>query len=378
MATRHSWTTRTTALIAAGALVLSMGVASPRPISAETLDDLQQKVEDSTTAYNDATDKVNRIQQQIDDNQQKIDDLEQQLPDAQSAAAQSVRAQYKLQEGSAGIFELLLSSESLGDLIENIEYMNAISDYNSEQINGLVSMAKDLQDTKSDLDGQKAEAEQGQQEAKAALDDAISARENMQKQMEEQQRQEEADAAAALADAASNSDSSFSTESGNTAPVDTPSNDSPSTTDSTTPDDSPSTPSTNGNPGDADQVNWSNDKATFVAQWSGRIDRYLAGSPLAGHGTTFASAAWDSGVDPRLSPAISAVESSKGAVCFKPHNAWGWGSSSWGDWDTAIKAHVSGLAKGYGSALTMSMAKKYCPPNANFWYSSVAANMQQI
>ncbi|MDP9859696.1 peptidoglycan hydrolase CwlO-like protein [Olsenella profusa DSM 13989] len=376
MTTRHSWTTRTTTLIATGALVLSMGIASPKPISAETLDDLQQKVEDSNTAYNDATDKVSQIQQKIDDNQQKIDDLERQLPDAQSAAAQSVRAQYKLQEGSAGIFELLLSSESLGDLIENIEYMNAISDYNSEQIKGLVSMAKDLQDTKSDLDGQKAEAEQRQQEAKAALDDAVNARENMQRQMEEQQRQEEADEAAALADAASNSDSSFSTESGNTATVDTPSNDSSNTTtDTTTPSDSPST---KGNPGNADQVSWSSDKTTFVAQWSGRIDRYLAGSPLAGHGATFASAAWDSGVDPRLSPAISAVESSKGAVCFKPHNAWGWGSSSWGDWDTAITAHVSGLAKGYGSALTMSMAKKYCPPNANFWYSSVAANMQQI
>lgn len=358
-----------------------MGVVSPKPISAETLDDLQQKVDDSTAAYNDATDKVNQIQQQIDDTQQKIDDLEQQLPETQSAAAESIRAQYKQQEGSAGILALLLSSESLGDLIENVEYMNAISNYNSAQINDLLSMAKDLQDTKGSLDSQKADAERRQEDARSAMDDAINARQNMQEQMEQQQKQEEADEAAALADAASNSDSSFSTESGNTTSVDAPapSDTSGTTTDSTdTGGSSSNDSSTSSNPGNADQVNWSNDKSSFVAQWSSRIDRYLAGSPLAGHGATFASAAWDSGVDPRLSPAISAVESSKGAVCFKPHNAWGWGNSSWGDWDTAIRAHVSGLAKGYGSALTMSMAKKYCPPNANFWYSSVAANMQQI
>ena len=37
-------------------------------------------------------------------------------------------------------------------------------------------------------------------------------------------------------------------------------------------------------------------------------------------------------VDPRFSPAISAVESSKGLYCFRSHNAWGWGSSSWNTW----------------------------------------------
>ncbi len=32
----------------------------------------------------------------------------------------------------------------------------------------------------------------------------------------------------------------------------------------------------------------------------GRIDSYLAGSPLSGQGATFAAAAWDYGVDPRF------------------------------------------------------------------------------
>ncbi|MBR2804014.1 MAG: hypothetical protein IKE20_02565, partial [Eggerthellaceae bacterium] len=93
-------------------------------------------------------------------------------------------------------------------------------------------------------------------------------------------------------------------------------------------------------------IDWSVGREAFVAEWSARIDAYLAGSPLSGYGTTFAEAAWENGIDPRWSPAISNTESGKGSACFLPHNAWGWGSSAWGDWDTAIRAHVAGLASG--------------------------------
>ena len=115
-----------------------------------------------------------------------------------------------------------------------------------------------------------------------------------------------------------------------------------------------------------------------MAGWATRIDAYLAGSPLAGQGTTFAEAAWAYGVDPRFSPAISAVESSKGLYCFRSHNAWGGGRSSWNTWEDAIWDHVAGLASGYGGHLTYAAAQKYCPPNAARWYSSVLANMERI
>ena len=131
------------------------------------------------------------------------------------------------------------------------------------------------------------------------------------------------------------------------------------------------------NPG-SDNVDWSVDKSEFVNEWAGRIDAYLAGSPLSGQGATFAAAAWDYGVDPRFSPAISCVESSKGLYCFRSHNAWGWGSSSWDSWEEAINAHVRGLSRGYGYTVTVEGAKKYCPPNWEFWYSRVCAEMAKI
>ena len=122
-------------------------------------------------------------------------------------------------------------------------------------------------------------------------------------------------------------------------------------------------------------VDWTVGRQAFVEEWTTRIDNYLSGSALSGYGYAFAEAAWDNGVDPRWSPAISSTESGKGSVCFLPCNAWGWGESSWGDWDSAIRAHVAGLANGYGYSITYPAASAYCPPNTDFWYSNTFDQM---
>ncbi len=126
------------------------------------------------------------------------------------------------------------------------------------------------------------------------------------------------------------------------------------------------------------QVDFSVGEEAFVEEWTQRIDAYLAGSNLAGHGCDFAQAAWDYGVDPRWSPAISNTESGKGAHCFLPHNAWGWGASIWFNWTDAIYAHVKGLADGYGYSITYSAAAKYCPPNTANWYNNTLGEMAKM
>ena len=125
-------------------------------------------------------------------------------------------------------------------------------------------------------------------------------------------------------------------------------------------------------------VDWTIGRDAFVREWGARIDAYLAGSQLDGYGTVFAEAAWENGVDPRWSPAISNTESGKGTACFLPHNAWGWGSSSWPDWETAIRDHVAGLASGYGYSLTLEAAGMYCPPNQQGWYETTLNEMSLI
>ena len=129
---------------------------------------------------------------------------------------------------------------------------------------------------------------------------------------------------------------------------------------------------------DLPSVDWSVGKKDFVAEWAARIDKYLKGTPLAGYGEVFAEAAWENGVDPRWSPAISNTESGNGTHCFLPYNAWGWGDDSWPDWETAIRAHVAGLAKGYGYSVTFEAAQKYCPPNCVHWYNNTTSQMALI
>lgn len=125
-------------------------------------------------------------------------------------------------------------------------------------------------------------------------------------------------------------------------------------------------------------VDWSVGKEAFVAEWASRIDAYLAGSALDGYGVVFAEAAWDNGVDPRWSPAISNTESGKGSVCFRSCNAWGWGNTGWSDWETAIRAHVAGLAVGYGYSITPEAAQSYCPPSWQEWYNKTLNQMAII
>ena len=136
-----------------------------------------------------------------------------------------------------------------------------------------------------------------------------------------------------------------------------------------------------------DGADWYMSKDDFVAEWAPRIDAYFSGTAMAGTGESFAIAAWRNCIDPRWSPAISNIESSKGAVCIRPFNAWGWGAADsdpynlaaeWSSWDEAINAHVRGLARGYGYTITEAAAKTYCPPNWEHWYEVTVAEMAKI
>lgn len=132
-----------------------------------------------------------------------------------------------------------------------------------------------------------------------------------------------------------------------------------------------------GNP--ADGVDFTIGRSAFVELWAKRIDNYLAGYPLAGYGKYFADAAFEYGIDPRISPAISNTESTRGRHCFRSHNAWGWMQTSLGvDWPSAIYAHVKGWSNGYGYSLTLASAKKYCPPSFSDWYSKTKSQLDLI
>ena len=109
------------------------------------------------------------------------------------------------------------------------------------------------------------------------------------------------------------------------------------------------------------------------------INDYLSGSPTAGTGKYYASAAWDYGVDPRWAPAISCIESTKGSACFRSYNAWGFGGRSFSSWQDGITTVVRCLGGSlYGGHLTQEAAQNYCPPTWQNWYNNVSSEMSKI
>jgi hypothetical protein len=114
-----------------------------------------------------------------------------------------------------------------------------------------------------------------------------------------------------------------------------------------------------------------------------RLNHYLAGSPLAGQGKNFAAAATRYHIDPRLSVAISNIESGKGKHQANRYNAWGMrGGSGWqrfSSWKNAIDSHAAFIARHYGANVTPErMAHSYCPPSWRSWSKKVRREMNSI
>ena len=311
-------------------------------------DALQLEVERSAEAYQSAVENMAEIEDALAENEARIAELQKLIPEQQRKSNEAAVALYKSQLDSAGLLDLLLGSASIDDLFFRVDAINRVTLAHEAELSRLVEMQDELTASTNKLEADRAAAEESVNAADRALTAAQAARLEAQRRAEEEvQRQAEATAAAAAAQGP--------TESG---------------------EDEGETDEAEG--AISDGADWTSDQESFIAEWTWRIDAYLAGSPLAGQGRTFAEAAWNYGVDPRWSPAISYTESSKGAACYMPHNAWGWGGCEWDSWEEAINDHVRGLARGYGYTISMEAAQKYCPPNAQHWYDVTSAQMNLI
>ena len=312
----------------------------------------QQKIEESAAAYDNAVESLASIEKEIKENEAKISELSKTIPDQQEKSNEATVALYKLQDEGFGLLNMVLSSGSFDEFINTVEYINRIQDTNLQEITRLTNMKAELEDSQKTMGEQKKFAEEEAVVAEKALTEAQQLRQSVQRKAEQEAAAEAEAAAAAIAFAEAGS--------------------APGAQDVSL------TPPSGGTPSAPNPVDWSSDKEAFVNEWGARIDAYLSGSATAGYGRVYAEAAWNYGVDPRYSPAISNTESTKGAYCFKPYNAWGWmTSTTWSSWEEAIDAHVRGLSRGYSYTICVEDAKKYCE-GWEHWYHSTLKQMNMI
>lgn len=102
------------------------------------------------------------------------------------------------------------------------------------------------------------------------------------------------------------------------------------------------------------------------------------GAPMAANADYIVQTSNLFGLDFRLIPAISIVESSGGKFCFRPYNAFGWGKTGFSSYNDAIYTVAKGLRNGYGTDNPYAIAPSYNPVTPDAWASKVAGLMGQI
>jgi len=264
-----------------------------------------------------------------------------------------------MQQGTSGLIELILSSEDFNDFVAVIEYLDIIQSSSSDALTKLAATQKELDSTRDALAQQLTDAEAEAQAASAALDQAVAARTALEDQIAAQAAAEAAERQAAIqaaadAAAASASSSSFTTESG-TAPRSRhlPMVRPPRSTGRAT-----RTPSS--------QAGGHASMTTLPARHSQDTVPPLPRR----HGTM------------ALTPASrlpSRSSRAAGTLLLLPVQRLGDGEAPAGALGPRrIWAPHRRPRQRYGGHLTYAAAKKYCPPNADFWYSTVLAEMERI
>ena len=343
--------------------------------TSDEVSDLERKVQESASSYNEAVARQDEIAGQIDGLNTRIDELEEKLPQQQAECNESVVALYKCSLDSGSIVQMLLDSGSVTDMLALADQYNWVIEHHLAAIQEVAQMKGELESSRTQLEEDKAQADEAADAAASALASAKEARQKAAEEAAAKQKAEAEAAAKATAEKKREAEKKAATaqqagdeqakaqaqEEVAAAEAEEKAEEASSTSAST------------------DNVDWSADKTAFVNEWAPRIDSYLSGSPTAGTGTYYAAAAWENGVDPRWAPAISCIESTKGAYCFRSHNAWGYGGSGFSSWEEGINTVVRGLGGSlYGGHLTQEAAQTYCPPTWQDWYANISSEMSKI
>ena len=201
--THRSGARRHLAVVAGLAIALScVSALSARPAVAETADELQAKIDASTAAYNEATEQIDSLQQKIDEQQKKIDEVQAALPEQRSKADDAIRSMYKMQQGTPGLVDLLLSSDNFMDFLSTFQYIDVISSDQLSQVSALAKMQSDLVSAQETLTAAKDQATKEQQAAAQSMSEAQASLDELNRQIAEQQAAEAAAKAQAEAEAA--------------------------------------------------------------------------------------------------------------------------------------------------------------------------------
>lgn len=119
---------------------------------AESLEELAQKVEETSAAYNDAVAEQERLAAEIKSATAQIAEIEAALPEKQEKAANVIAGMYRAGTSpELDVLNAILGAKSFSDAIRFYEDYNKILDYTSGVVSDAVNAKHDLEDTKAKL-----------------------------------------------------------------------------------------------------------------------------------------------------------------------------------------------------------------------------------
>ena len=164
----------------------------------EKLDEIKAKLDEKNQLLNESQNKVNELNNKISDLQIAIDNVnneisnienditlkEVEIAEKEEILGKRLRGVYKNSIGNE-ILNLILSSDSLGDIISVLSNVKVLVKTDTELINEVVQMKEDLQNQKVDLEKKKSQVEEDKHDLEDTKEEFDKAVEEYQSQVDE-------------------------------------------------------------------------------------------------------------------------------------------------------------------------------------------------
>ena len=150
--------------IISGVLVLSLSMGMVLGVQATTIEEAQQIAEqldeqkDSAEAEkNELTDQLNQILDEMNTAQERLTEKQEEIKAAEDEYVQAKvdentqyqsmkkRIRYMYEVGNTQFLEVLANSENMGDFLNNVEYVNQLSEYDREKLVDFQKIRSDVE-----------------------------------------------------------------------------------------------------------------------------------------------------------------------------------------------------------------------------------------
>ncbi|MBQ9059278.1 MAG: hypothetical protein IJ125_08860 [Atopobiaceae bacterium] len=141
----------------------------------DDLETLQLAALAAADAYEQVQLEIADLEDRFAQSELRAGELEIEIAGQKERTAAAIRSNYKLQQAQPGLIDLLLSADDFNDFISTFRYLESLSSANAREIDRLVALDHELDETLQSLENEQVQLHQREIDAAAALEEAQAA-----------------------------------------------------------------------------------------------------------------------------------------------------------------------------------------------------------